>query len=294
MPITPAAPQFPLPESLVRFFRADRRSDVAVDEAAALLGMTGDALRALLQADGAQPAGPPRGRGRTTIACARASTPIRSTRVPSTTTWPTSSTRRSPRKPSTPSATTVGSSALTSTRCSIDVASGASRASLDSGAVIDPVHRSRLLQLRSLLLRRWSSLLRLRSFSPNDFGRDSYDFSRLVQVDGSNPPIRTAAGDTQIPNVPRSEYAPCTARNPHKVPAAPARRPGRGGRRHREVSSGSGLCYGRGPRSRVRSCASSLASASDRRRSSSSFSRMDEVSAAESPIECFWRSRSSR
>ncbi|HYC88572.1 MAG TPA: hypothetical protein VEO54_05125 [Thermoanaerobaculia bacterium] len=53
MPIAPAAPRFPLRETLARFFRLDPRSRIPLDEAARLAGTTTERFRALLLADGA-------------------------------------------------------------------------------------------------------------------------------------------------------------------------------------------------------------------------------------------------
>ncbi|HYI13250.1 MAG TPA: hypothetical protein VEK57_29660 [Thermoanaerobaculia bacterium] len=55
MPIEPAAPNFPRPESLARFFGMPPSARVALAEAAELLGTTASTLRAMLREEGAQP-----------------------------------------------------------------------------------------------------------------------------------------------------------------------------------------------------------------------------------------------
>lgn len=55
MPIESAAPQFPPSESLRRFFRTDPRARVPVVEAASLLGVAPETLRAMLQEEGGHP-----------------------------------------------------------------------------------------------------------------------------------------------------------------------------------------------------------------------------------------------
>ena len=52
MPIEPAAPRFPLTESLRRFFRLDPRARVPLSQVAELLGMTADAVGAMLRNEG--------------------------------------------------------------------------------------------------------------------------------------------------------------------------------------------------------------------------------------------------
>ncbi|HEX6096907.1 MAG TPA: hypothetical protein VF432_11330 [Thermoanaerobaculia bacterium] len=52
MPIEPAIPQFPSPESLTRFFRTDPRARIPLARLASLLGVSRDAARAILQEEG--------------------------------------------------------------------------------------------------------------------------------------------------------------------------------------------------------------------------------------------------
>lgn len=52
MPIEPAAPRFPLAESLTRFFRVDPRARVPLAQVAELLGTHPDALRMMLREEG--------------------------------------------------------------------------------------------------------------------------------------------------------------------------------------------------------------------------------------------------
>lgn len=59
MPIQPAQPQFPGKESLRRFFAADRRVPVPLAELASLLGVSQEAARAILDAEGGHPPGEP-------------------------------------------------------------------------------------------------------------------------------------------------------------------------------------------------------------------------------------------
>jgi len=52
MPIDPATPRFPLHEHLARFFNADPRRCVPVSQVAALLGITTEMFRAMLDSEG--------------------------------------------------------------------------------------------------------------------------------------------------------------------------------------------------------------------------------------------------